>query len=99
MVQKQHELARLVDEAGRRTVIPRVEILRLDGVDNGLFANQRVIILDVKHARGHLHAFAPAGQGQVERDVVRHVQPVTLGEVVEILIQPLGQKNVGVVLG
>ena len=98
MVQKQHELARLVDEAGRRTVIPGVEILRLDGVDNGLFANQRVIIFDVKHARGHLHAFAPASQGQVERDVVLHVQPVTLGEVVEILIQSLGQKNVGVVL-
>ena len=99
MVQQQHELTGLVDETGGRAVVPRFEILRLGSVDYCLFANQRVVILDVKHTRRHLHTLALPGHGQRERDVFRHVQPVALCDDIEILIQPLCQQNSGIILG
>ena len=99
MVQQQCKVPRLVDETRRRTVVPRVEIFRLGCVDHGLFKQHCAVILDVVNARCHLHAAPFAGQGQAERNIIRHVQPVSLGNVVKVLVQSLGQKNVVLVLG
>ena len=98
MVQQQCKVPRLVDETRRRTVVSCVEILRLGGIDHGLFKQQLVIVLDVVNACRHLHAAPFAGQGQAECDVFRHVQPISFSNIVKVLVQSLGQKNVCVVL-
>ena len=98
MVQQQCKVSGLVDEAGRRAVVSCVEILRLGGIDHGLFKQQRVVVLDVVNACRHLHTAPFAGQGQAERDIFRHVQPISLSNVVKVPVQSLGQKNVAVVL-
>ena len=98
VIEEHREVSGLADETGGRAVVAGVKVVRLRGVNDRFLEHHGVVVLDVKHPGGHLDAIPLAGHRQAQGDILRSVDPVTLGDVEEILVQPLGQQHVVIIL-